>query len=171
MWTIIKRILPQTAMSRLFFPSREDLIFYFSPSALPRDYGGTLPFLADLEDPLAVDDVPSAAPESLESQADIDETLASFPQPEILSMTAKISPTSLFNPFFGYPALASPNRGSPSLHHGRRRKRDLARTLALLFWLRWHSQITIGLCLTALVFIVKFGRRRNFFNLLKRFSR
>ncbi len=67
---------------------------------------------------------------------------------------------SLLNPFYGYPTASV--RGYPQLQHGRRRKRDLARTLFQLFWLRWRPHITIGVALAALTLILNFGFRRGF---------
>ncbi|KAF4620914.1 hypothetical protein D9613_000308 [Agrocybe pediades] len=52
LWSVFKRLLPETALSRVFFPSNKELVEYFSPAALPQDYGGNLPSLALLEDPV-----------------------------------------------------------------------------------------------------------------------
>jgi retinaldehyde-binding protein 1 len=65
----------------------------------------------------------------------------------------------MLNPFYGYPAAST--RGYPHLHHGRRRKRDLARTLIWLFWLRWRPHITVGIVLAALALVVNFGARKG----------
>jgi len=64
------------------------------------------------------------------------------------------------NPFYGYPTASV--RGYPHLQYGRRRKRDLARTLAQLFWLRWKAHITAGAALAALIYFLSFGFRRGF---------
>lgn len=66
---------------------------------------------------------------------------------------------SLSNPFYGYPS--APVRGYPHLQYGRRRKRDLARTLAHLFWLRWRTHITAGALLAVLIYMLNFGFRRG----------
>ena len=42
--------------------------------------------------------------------------------------------------------------GVPRLRHGRRRKRDLAKTLLMLYWQQWKTQISIGA-----VLVVAFG--------------
>lgn len=42
--------------------------------------------------------------------------------------------------------------GVPRLRHGRRRKRDLAKTLLMLYWQQWKAQISIGAIL-----VVAFG--------------
>ncbi|KAJ7646780.1 CRAL-TRIO domain-containing protein [Roridomyces roridus] len=48
-WSIAKRVLPATALSRVFFPTRQELLAYFTPSMLPKDYGGTLPSMTELQ--------------------------------------------------------------------------------------------------------------------------
>lgn len=71
-----------------------------------------------------------------------------------------ISRFSLTNPFFGYPidapraASPSPNN-VPALRHGRRRKRDLVRALAVLFWQRWKSRIGAGVLLLSIFGLIK----------------
>ena len=68
-----------------------------------------------------------------------------------------LSPTSLLNPFFGYPA--SSHKGFLSLQHGRRRKRDLARTLAVLFWIRWRKRIMTGVVVVLCALGLAMGKR------------
>ena len=62
-----------------------------------------------------------------------------------IASLAQISPRSHFNPFYGYPIGASPYSRTPAalpyLRHGRRRKRDLIRTLAILWWEKWRSRV------------------------------
>lgn len=53
------------------------------------------------------------------------------------------------SPYFGYPVLHG--TPIPTLRHGRRRKRDLLRTLAWLFWARWHKPI--GAAMAAVAFV------------------
>ena len=53
------------------------------------------------------------------------------------------------NSYFGYPVLY--DTPIPTLRHGRRRKRDLFRTLACLFWVRWRKHI--GAVITAVAVI------------------
>ncbi|KAJ3713209.1 CRAL-TRIO domain-containing protein [Lentinula raphanica] len=137
MWSLARRVLPSSAASRVFFPSLKELVAYSTPSSLPKDYGGSLPRLYSLSGTPAV--MGSASPSS---------------DPKSYTPTASISPiylspTSLLNPFFGYPALSS--HGSPSLHHGRRRKRDLIRTLAALYWPRWRRSLNTCLWLVVLI--------------------
>jgi len=153
MWSLVKRVLPASALSRVFFPSDEELIQLFTPSSLPEDYGGALPALKLLDDPLRTQETP------LESLAtEYSQTQAADP-PSALQLPAftSLSPTSLLNPFFGYPASSS--YGSLSLPYGRRRKRDLARTLALLFWIRWRKPLVVALLLAACAIILKLGTR------------
>ncbi|KAG8934539.1 hypothetical protein FRC02_009751 [Tulasnella sp. 418] len=70
--------------------------------------------------------------------------------PEDLPPPTIIDPFSPSNPYFGYPTIVhhqkDPQTGRvtavPRLLHGRRRKRDLVRALAFLFFLKWkrHAQ-------------------------------
>ncbi|KAJ4483946.1 CRAL-TRIO domain-containing protein [Lentinula aciculospora] len=149
MWNIAKRVLPAPAVSRIFFSSQKELAAYFTPSSLPKDYGGSLPHLYTLAST-------SAAAGSSSSSSDFRAPIVSAISPTYLS------PTSLLNPFFGYPALSS--HGYPSLHHGRRRKRDLLGTLAILFWLRWRRPITTCLWLVTLMFVGRMWFRKWLFH-------
>jgi retinaldehyde-binding protein 1 len=114
-----------------------------------------LPSLFDLEDPLrprqlalfpALDRVPSKHPVELVPHG---------------GSISRLSSTSALNPFYGYPVAPAPTRGVPALRFGRRRKRDLIRTLAKLFWLRWHNQTSALLCLVVLVVLFRFVSRRG----------
>ncbi|KAJ7141272.1 CRAL-TRIO domain-containing protein [Mycena epipterygia] len=160
-WSIAKRVLPAPALSRVFFPTQEELTSYFSPSMLPKDYGGTLASLSELPDPLW-DDPPSlpqlgaASGQQLPPSAPSIVPVAPDQAPAITAIPA----TSLLNPFFGYPISSS--GGSPSLHHGRRRKRDLARTLLVLAWRRWRRHIMA--CVWVLVFILTVKGRQTWFS-------
>ncbi|KAJ7121329.1 CRAL-TRIO domain-containing protein [Mycena crocata] len=156
-WSIAKRVLPAPALSRVFFPTQEELANYFSPSMLPKDYGGTLASLTELQDPLRTDppSPPLAANGQAHSSAPSIVTVAAQAPPSI----TPIPPTSLLNPFFGYPVSSS--GGSPSLYHGRRRKRDLARTLLILAWRRWGRHIMA--CVWTLVFMLTVRGRRAWF--------
>ena len=169
---LCRHLLPENALSRVFFPSKDELVEFFSPSALPQgkaqrpcssskmveyaiDYGGSLPKLSLLEDPMS-----PRLPE-----AEIEVTSAPSPPPistPVPRTTSWLSPTSLLNPFFGYPVSPPSNRGLPYLRYGRRRKRDLVRTLLTLFWIRWHKHVIIGGCLTVLLMLwkLRFARLR-----------
>ncbi|KAJ7933790.1 CRAL-TRIO domain-containing protein [Mycena leptocephala] len=154
-WSIAKRVLPAPALSRVFFPTQQELTDYFSPSMLPKDYGGTLASLTELHDPLW--NYPPSPQLGASSQPS-SSAPPIIPVAEAPSITA-IPPTSLLNPFFGYPVSSS--GGSPSLHHGRRRKRDLVRTLLILAWRRWRRHIMA--CIWILVFILTVKGRRTWF--------
>ena len=58
---------------------------------------------------------------------------------------SQLSERSVLDPYFGYPVST----------HGRRRKRDLVKTLAILFWMRWRTHITVVTCLTIIVFVAR----------------
>ncbi|KAK2464172.1 hypothetical protein APHAL10511_003629 [Amanita phalloides] len=126
LWSIIKRLLPPPALSRVFFPTNAELLEYFTPSALPQEYGGTLPLIRS-RDPLWQDDVPTTIHDHV---ATYNEAHPSRSRP---NATTYLPSTSLLNPFFGYPV--SQSNSSTILPHGRRRKRDLVETLVFLFWL------------------------------------
>ncbi|KJA20016.1 hypothetical protein HYPSUDRAFT_142747 [Hypholoma sublateritium FD-334 SS-4] len=169
LWTIFKQLLPESALSRIFFPSDSELLDYFTPAALPQDYGGNLPSLALLEDPIRPD-----LPQPLEVPeiAITDMPTVEAPKPALISILS-LSPTSILNPFFGYPVSTSSttNHGRPTLRHGRRRKRDLILTLATLFWMRWRKTITVVLSVTAVLFAFKVAFRKGNVPLPRRLSR
>lgn len=162
-WNVVKHLLPEAALSRVFFPTQVQLTSYFTPSALPQEYGGSLLSLTDTEGPSQTGEGPSP----LHFVLPISEPI---PSTATKSSVSSISPTSLLNPFFGYPvsSLSSPSR-SPSFPHGRRRKRDLARTLIWLLWLRWRSYITFGLCLITLALTINFAIRKRRLGSLRNF--
>jgi len=146
MWNIVKRVLPASAVSRVFFSSPQELVAYFTPSSLPKDYGGYLPSLNACSSGTATIGRTSTPPYPEQGEANLPSNMTKAAS----SSPVPLSPTSQLNPFFGYPALNY--HGHSSLHHGRRRKRDLLRTLAALFWLRWRQPITLCLWLVALLF-------------------
>lgn len=158
LWNIIKRVLPQSALSRVFFPTQQELMQYFTPSSLPKDYGGNLPALARLNDPLRSREALSSRRQNQPYD------LPPAYQPPVTTTSTSLSPTSLLNPFFGYPV--SLRNGLASLQHGRRRKRDLAQTLAFLFWIRWRK-LFIGLLLVICAFAVRSATRRKLLYFLK----
>jgi retinaldehyde-binding protein 1 len=144
-WSIAKCLLPKSAVARVFFPSREELLQYCSASALPSNYGGALSPLHLIEDPLNSDDEKNYA--SIASREwcmpapsiGLPETLHRQPS------TISIPPRSSLNPFFGYPTIASLSRPH-IVQQGRRRKRDLLLTLSVLWWRRWGSRVVVLLC-------------------------
>ncbi|KAK0213130.1 CRAL-TRIO domain-containing protein [Desarmillaria ectypa] len=148
-WSVAKRLLPANALSRVFFPKQEELISYFTPSALPQDYGGVLEPLSTICD------------RSQGRQISPSSQSASTPKNTDLSPIhgpLTLSPTSMINPFFGYPVSVTGT--SASLHHGRRRKRDLAKTLMSLLWLRWRRQIMACFWLGIFALAVRLWSRR-----------
>lgn len=42
MWGLAKRVLPQQALDKIFFPSKDGLLEFFDADHLPRPFGGTL---------------------------------------------------------------------------------------------------------------------------------
>ncbi|KAI1795508.1 CRAL/TRIO domain-containing protein [Ganoderma leucocontextum] len=161
-WNIIKRVLPRAALSRVFFPSRDELLELLSETAIPHDYGGSLPPLSRLEDPLenfmvSLQDPgsPTGASNPPTEPADsAAPSSTSQPIPRVPSM----SPYSHLNPYFGYPVSG---RGShtPRLRHGRQRKRDLLRTLAALWWSKWKNHFLLFTCI--LLCVVMYRLRRS----------
>ncbi|KAI0358623.1 CRAL/TRIO domain-containing protein [Trametes cingulata] len=154
-WSIVKRVLPKSALSRVFFPSQEELLEFLSPSALPQDYGGCLPPLSELEDPLERFTVPllGSSPPYPSNSVRLEVPPTSQP----ISRVPSISPTSHLNPYFGYP-VSRRDAITPRLRHGRQRKRDLLRTLASLWWSKWKHRVYALLCIV-LAFVMITSRR------------
>ncbi|EIN11534.1 CRAL/TRIO domain-containing protein [Punctularia strigosozonata HHB-11173 SS5] len=196
MWSIVKRLLPEAALSRIFFPSTKELLSYFGCAALPQDYGGDLASLLELENPLLDFVKPDTPAESSNEPTPPDSSCTSEDEPSnhiqtmeqdrYLHRIPSLIPTSVLNPFWGYPVTfsypfsssssdaRSPARppirahhhssSVPYLRHGRRRKRDLLRTLALLWWTRWRGtlRIVFVLCLLAVLCAAKSRRGKTF---------
>ncbi len=113
------------------------------------DYGGVLEPLSTICD------------SSQGSQISPSSQSASTPETTYLSPIpgpSSLSPTSMINPFFGYPVSVTGT--SASLHYGRRRKRDLAKTLMLLLWLRWRRRIMACFWLGMFALAVRLWSRR-----------
>ncbi|KAH9920156.1 CRAL-TRIO domain-containing protein [Fomitopsis serialis] len=171
-WNFAKhvRLLPPRARSRIFFPSREELLDYLPPECLPSDFGGLLPPSSELEDPLRTS-LKTADGIGPQCHADADagparksvDTLSDSEaaDPEIPMMGVPPSrPAPQHSPYYGYPILH--DTPIPTLRHGRRRKRDLLRTLAWLFWARWHIHLVTALAAVVLVAVVRISRRTRF---------
>jgi len=138
-WNLARRILPSSALSRVFFPCHEELLAYFSAGCLPKEFGGLLPPLSELEDPLCAY-LSDSSSEPKEPEASTSAVgLEQHTRPTSPSSGSSMSPTSPGNPFYGYPVASSTS--VPTLVHGRRRKRDLFRTLMRLLWARWSRYI------------------------------
>ncbi|KAG2355504.1 CRAL-TRIO domain-containing protein [Suillus spraguei] len=137
-WSIAKCLLPKSAVARVFFPSREELLQYCSVSTLPSNYGGAFSPLH----PLKSDDQKNCASVASHEWC-MPATSIGLPktlhrQPSSVS----IPPRSSLNPFFGYPTVASLSRPH-MVQQGRRRKRDLLLTLSVLWWRRWGTRIIV----------------------------
>ncbi|KAI0759869.1 CRAL-TRIO domain-containing protein [Trametes elegans] len=163
-WNILRRLLPKSALGRVFFPAPGELLQYLPPDAVPQDYGGALPPLSDpltqLAAPARISPPPSPPP--WPSALTVDETHLA----PAARVPSAISPTSHLNPYFGYP-VSGPGRGAggptPRLRHGRQRKRDLLRTLAALWWARWRHRVCCAAALlgAALAIAAAIASRRR----------
>ncbi|OCH91704.1 hypothetical protein OBBRIDRAFT_728303 [Obba rivulosa] len=148
LWNLAKHALPASALAKVSFPRKEELLALITPSSLPPECGGTLPTLSQLDDPLRAY-VPRVE----------DRAHSRPPSPPVLSRFAprgssagSISPTSSRNPFYGYPI--SVRSSNLTLRHGRRRKRDLLWTLARLWWARWSTHVKAGLYLLLVILLL-----------------
>lgn len=117
------------------------------------DFGGALPASSVLRDPFFEQPTsrrcrsrsPSSSEPSL-PQLQSPDPRPSNPRPPMRLDTSAPAAHSPFNPFFGYPV--SPTSLNP--RYGRRRKRDLLRTLAYLWWARWKGTVIwVGIILVA----------------------
>jgi len=113
---------------------RGQFITCSNPYKYHAEYGGTLPRLQDLDDPLRPN---HALPYSSGHFPSTNSTTTTQPLP------IRISPTSSQNPFFGYPTLFNSFQTTPSFQPGHRRLRDLLRTLAIMWWDRWKPRISV----------------------------
>ncbi|KAG7098311.1 hypothetical protein E1B28_000272 [Marasmius oreades] len=145
LWSIAKRFLPASAVSRVFFPSANELVSYFTPSSLPKDYGGDLAPLKFLNNYLHPRKVKTVC-----NNGNCEEPSSVVPR----TSPASLSPMSSSNPYFGYP-LSISDSGSSSLRHGRKRKRDLARTLLTLLWHRWRGVVSPCLWTMAIALAIR----------------
>ncbi|KAI0001252.1 CRAL-TRIO domain-containing protein [Russula compacta] len=177
-WSIIRLALPESVHYRIFFPSREALHECISPSSIPKEYGGHLPPLPEIPNLLdAARHAPPAPSFSSSHVPSKDENggalLTHFPEESSAGQTsqrkiasfAPISPRSQFNPFYGYPIGPSPYSLAPTalpyLRHGRRRKRDLIRTLAALWWEKWRSRVSWTFSLLFVLFYARWWWRQR----------
>jgi len=136
-YNIIKRLLPANVLARIHFPIDTELLACFDKRYLPEEYGGQLHLVSSdantsSEAPsLSMDSRPSSPPN------------VPLPIPTTLNvnLTNFLPPMSSLNPYFGYPVVSNPDSSIPYLRNGRRRKRDLVRTLARL-WLVKLKRLT-----------------------------
>jgi len=184
----IRLALPSSILYRIFFPSREVLYECISPSSLPQDYGGHLPRLPEVlpnlldttahvistrissfspSRPSPKDEDNSASPIHLP-----EESSADYARRRKITSFAHVSPRSRFNPFYGYPIDPSPHSSGPfTLHYlryGRRRKRDLIRTLVTLWWEKWGSRVSWTFSLLFIFFCARWWwrqRRKSMFSI------
>ncbi|KAF8499658.1 hypothetical protein F5888DRAFT_100988 [Russula emetica] len=187
-WSVIRLALPSSILYRIFFPSREVLYECISPSSLPQDYGGHLPRLPEVlpnlldttahvistrissfspSRPSPKDEDNSASPIHLP-----EESSADYARRRKITSFAHVSPRSRFNPFYGYPIDPSPHSSGPfTLHYlryGRRRKRDLIRTLVTLWWEKWGSRVSWTFSLLFIFFCARWWwrqRRKSMFSI------
>ncbi|EJF65029.1 CRAL/TRIO domain-containing protein [Dichomitus squalens LYAD-421 SS1] len=159
-WNIVKRLLPKSALTRIFFPSQDELLGFLSAAAIPRDYGGSLPLLTELEDPLEnlVVNLEEGTSGVSDSPAQPAVSAASASSSQTVPRVPSISTYSHLNPYFGYP-VSRQGAPTPKLRHGRRRKRDLLRTLAALWWSKWKNRFL--LLLSVVVCVITYRLRRK----------
>jgi len=109
-WAILKRLLPSSAATRVVFPTSEELET----------------FLAAVRPPAPKRTVSLAPLQPLNMADGYIQRTGGAPSTPVSPLTAR----SIANPAFGYPVRAD----------GRRRKRDLARTLMVLLYARWRKK-------------------------------
>lgn len=160
-WGIAKRLLPKSALQKVFFLSPRELRQLLSAGVLPKEYGGDLPPIAELPNalrPHAVAAHTKGPAQTGRNGGHPDAGDAEGPAAAVSDAAAPartvLSSTSLLNPFFGYPAVYDAT-ATPALRHGRRRKRDLLYTLARLWWARWGTRTVLTLALLALLLAIR----------------
>jgi len=164
MWRVAKRILPERVLSRIVFAKQTDLHHYISPDSLLEEYGGGLANDM-LGDSLASRQVSHIAP-PLPGSSIVPPGLSNEPEnpPPVITILQPIAPPirissmSLLNPFFGYPVEVSGDSVVPLPRNGRRRKRDLVKTLARLWILRIRGQWSSLIWIVALGFVLRWLR-------------
>jgi len=133
------------------------------------DLGGSLPSSGALQDPF-FEQLPSRFRSRSLSSSEQSLPQLQTPEPGPSNLYPQARPSirldtsvpavhSPFNPFFGYPV--SPTSLNP--RYGRRRKRDLLRTLAYLWWTKWKG-IAIWVVMLILAFCFTRWRLRIWLN-------
>ncbi|TDL21707.1 hypothetical protein BD410DRAFT_789451 [Rickenella mellea] len=148
-WSVIKHLLPSSAVSRLIFLSPEEASQILPSSVLTRQ-------LVNNHPRRPISQVVEARPPALPPSPP-----PTPPAVPLISKIASVSRFSVLNPFFGYPinpppAESSLERSVPQLRHGRRRKRDLLRALAILFWQKWKTCMSVGSFMMVTYFVIRF---------------
>ncbi|KAA1471797.1 CRAL/TRIO domain-containing protein [Dentipellis sp. KUC8613] len=159
-WNIMKHVLPDSTLSKVFFPSEKELLQAVPPSSLPEDYGGSLPKLEELFRPQPSSPAHVTSDERPHANGG---TVHAVPFQIISTKSPNVSATSQYNPFFGYPVRLSPNQTAasvPSLYYGRQRKRDLLRTLAVLLWEKWKKRVAVVFAVLVVLYLIRRGNRR-----------
>lgn len=181
---VCRRMLPQRAIDRIFFPAQPELHEHIPPDSLPEssfylppldcsiltvrtttDFGGSLPPHSPTHDPFlhryytcfalsgsrttsmtSMTSLPessllltpqSSSPTVATTVPDSNEKIEPQPISPQASRSTRlpVSARSIINPYYGYPVVYDNAHGPnhvPHLAAGRRRKRDLAKTLLML---------------------------------------
>ena len=159
----------------------------FASIYLLSDYGGHLPRLPELPDLLdtTAHVIPTRissfspsrpSPKDEDNSASLthlpEESSADYARRRKITSFAHLSPRSRFNPFYGYPIDPSPRSSAPfTLHYlryGRRRKRDLIRTLVALWWEKWRLRVSWTFSLLFIFFYARWWwrqRRKSVFSI------
>ena len=122
------------------------------------EYGGDLPRIEDLEDPLRLNNHPLPNGFGHPQFTNTPHPVSSQPIPQL---PTHISPTSFQNPFFGYPTLSRSSQATPSFQPGRRRLRDLLLTLAKMWWERWRTRVSALLWLVVAIGVARIWAKRG----------
>lgn len=156
LWNLAKRLLPSTALQKIFFPSDVELQRMLTAESLPEEWGGRLPSINSIDNQLRCYVAPASPRQIARAPPSVDYDPTLLPAP--LPPHTVPSRTSLSNPFFGYPVIYDPS-SSLSLRHGRRRKRDLVYTLLRLWWARWAGSTKTLLVVALIVAILTLRRK------------
>ncbi|TFK53555.1 CRAL/TRIO domain-containing protein [Heliocybe sulcata] len=148
-WNVAKHTLPETILTRVFFPTTEELLSFFSPSSLPEDFGGNLPAISDLPNLLDLHATPSPAPSPRPRHT----ARPSGHGQEDRCAAKENSESKSSGSATGLASESRPPDRSPltTPEHRHRHTGDLLRTLVFLFWERHKSYISMGLCAVAVL--------------------
>ncbi|KLO16059.1 hypothetical protein SCHPADRAFT_926823 [Schizopora paradoxa] len=190
LWRILKLLLPASMISKVGFPSNDELAELLPESCINIIFNPTQAKPSTSHNASASSSLPT--PPSTRSPSPVQmkrsrSRITSDPEPSYQvtqQAPARSESTSRFsaqNPFFGYPIITEamynipsrirasfsdslsslpsyiqfpgsttvtqqsppPTSSVPALRHGRRRKRDLARTLLIMYWQRWKDRAIV----------------------------